>query len=77
MKTMNEYGSIVPLFIALLLIFLSGLLIGILNLFLAPVMDTSNTINSLISKIWVFIPVVILIIIIFYAVVRGQRGGQI
>lgn len=74
----NKYGSIVPLFIALALIFFSGLIISILGMFVLPIMDTSNNINNLMSKIWlVVIPITILFVLIFYAIVRGQRGGQI
>lgn len=75
MRKLDNIGSIVPLFIVIFIIVFAGIMIGILGTILTPIMDTSNSINSIFAKFWFFIPIMVLIVLIFYAIVKGQRGG--
>lgn len=70
----NENASIVPLAVALLVIVIGGLIIGILNLFIAPISNTDNDINKLMTYVWIAIPVVVILVIVFYTMAQGQRA---
>jgi uncharacterized membrane protein len=70
---MNDRASIGPLFVVIFLIIFGGLLIGIFGTVIAAVWNTDTTINSLMVYVWYFLAVFILICLVMYAIVKGQR----
>jgi hypothetical protein len=70
---MNDRASIGPLFVVLFLIIFGGLLIGIFGTVIAAVWNTDTAINSLMVYFWYFLAIFLLICLIIYAIVRGQR----
>ena len=77
MKKLDDNASIVPVVVALGCIFLGGLLMSIFGAFMLPLMNSDNNINDLFSKLWVVaVPMAVLIVMVFYAIVSGQRGAR-
>lgn len=75
MRKNNEKGSIAPLAVVFLLIVVGGLLIGILGVIMAAVSNQDNNINTFFYTVWAFIGVIVLIVLIFWAMVKAQREG--
>lgn len=74
-KLLNDnYASIVPIAIALMIIIIGGLLIGICTLLLEPVTNSDNNINNLMNYLWLAIPVIILLVTVFWSMAQGQRA---
>lgn len=74
MRRLDTSAGIGPLFMVLFIIVLVGLLLGIFGLFLTPIMDSSNNINSVMSILWmIVVPGCVLIGLFAYAVVKAQR----
>lgn len=75
MRKLNDNGSIVPLVVFFLVIGIAGLLIGILSVIVGAVSNSDNNINSLFTTLWAAIAVIVLIVIGYWTMVKGQRSG--
>jgi len=75
MRTINDQGSIAPLFVLFVVIVFGGLILGILGLMMATVSNSDNNINTLFTIFWGFISVIVLIVVGFWVLVKAQRSG--
>ena len=74
MRKLNDNGSIVPLAVALLIFIVVGLLLGVFGILLNPISNKDDPINSFIMNFWIAIPVVVVLVIVFWAMAQGQRA---
>lgn len=71
----DDSGSIVPFILVLLLIALVGLLAGVFGTVMGAVSDETTQINALFTLLWAAVPLIVFIGLIFWAIVRVQRGS--
>ena len=71
----NEIASIAPLLKFFLVLGFIGLLYGIFDVMMVAVMDTSNTMNLLMWRAWIFCIVVIFLVMIGWLLMRSQKTG--
>jgi high-affinity Fe2+/Pb2+ permease len=76
MKTIqdNNIAGIAPLLIFFLIIAIAGLLVGIFDAIMAPVMNQNNTMNLLMSRAWWFLIVIIFIVVVSWLLHKAQKS---
>jgi len=74
MRSLNNYGSAAPLIVFLLAFVIGGFVIGLIGMFLDPVIVIDTTMDGLMSKAWlVAVPVICLIILASWLFMKAQK----
>lgn len=76
MKLIKDVQAMNPLITFFILIVIWGFLYGVFGVILAPLMNTDDTMNLLMSRVWWGVSVIFFVIIVGWLLVKAQKQRQ-